>query len=55
MTQKEEKSTIRCFGALCEKEGKIGWRSPENMGQVDLGFWYLGFWTLRFWPKDVGE
>jgi hypothetical protein len=22
----------------CEKEGKIGWRSPENVGQVDLGF-----------------
>jgi hypothetical protein len=21
-----------------EKEGKTGWRSPENMGQVDLGF-----------------
>jgi hypothetical protein len=22
----------------CEKEGKTGWRSLENMGQVDLGF-----------------
>jgi hypothetical protein len=33
-----EKSTVRCFGAPCEKEGKTGWRSPENVGQVDLGF-----------------
>jgi hypothetical protein len=39
MTQKEEKSTIRCFGAPREKEGKTGWRSPENMGQIDLGFY----------------
>jgi hypothetical protein len=28
----------RCFGAPRRKEGKTGWRSPENMGQVDLGF-----------------
>jgi hypothetical protein len=27
-----------CFGAPHGKEGKTGWRSPENMGQVDLGF-----------------
>jgi hypothetical protein len=37
------KATIRCFVALREKEGKKGWRSPKNVGQVDLGFWYLGF------------
>jgi hypothetical protein len=36
--QQVEKSTVGCFGAPCEKEGKTGWRSPENMGQVDLGF-----------------
>jgi hypothetical protein len=23
---------------LTGKEGKTGWRSPENVGQVDLGF-----------------
>jgi hypothetical protein len=22
----------------CKKEGKIGWQSPKNVGQVDLGF-----------------
>jgi hypothetical protein len=36
--QQAEKSTIGCFGSLREKEGKAGWRSPENAGQVDLGF-----------------
>jgi hypothetical protein len=35
---KQEKSTVGCFGAPREKEGKTGWRSPENVGQVDLGF-----------------
>jgi hypothetical protein len=33
-----EKSTIGCFGAPREKEGKTGWRSPEKVDQVDLGF-----------------
>jgi hypothetical protein len=32
------KTTIGFFGAPHEKEGKTGWRIPENMGQVDLGF-----------------
>jgi hypothetical protein len=35
---KQKKSTVGCFGAPREKEGKIGWQSLENMGQVDLGF-----------------
>jgi hypothetical protein len=38
MTYQAEKSTNRCFGAPRKKEGKTGWRSPENVGQVDLGF-----------------
>jgi hypothetical protein len=33
-----EKDVNICFEAPCMKEGKIGWRSPENVGQVDLGF-----------------
>ena len=37
-TKKERKATIGCFGALCKKEGKTSWRSPEKVGQVDLGF-----------------
>jgi hypothetical protein len=37
-TQQVEKSTNGCFGAPHGKEGKTGWRSPENVGQVDLGF-----------------
>jgi hypothetical protein len=37
-TQQVGKATVGCFGAPCEKEGKTGWQSPENMGQVDLGF-----------------
>jgi hypothetical protein len=44
MTQQAKKDTNRCFGAPRKKEGKIGWRSPENVGQVDLGFRHLGFW-----------
>jgi hypothetical protein len=40
---------------LAGKEGKTGWRSPENVGQVDLGFWYLGFWTPRLQPKAISE
>jgi hypothetical protein len=35
---KRKKSTGRCFGEPRGKEGKTGWRSPENVGQVDLGF-----------------
>jgi hypothetical protein len=35
---KREKATIGCYGEPCEKEGKTGWRSHENAGQVDLGF-----------------
>jgi hypothetical protein len=35
---KQENTTIGCFGAPREKEGKTGWRSPQNAGQVDLGF-----------------
>jgi hypothetical protein len=42
-TQQVEKDTNRCFGAPRGKEGRIGWRSPENAGQVVLGFWHLGF------------
>jgi len=38
-TQLVEKDINMCFGAPRGKEGKTGWRSPENMGQVDLGFW----------------
>jgi hypothetical protein len=30
--------TNECFGAPHGKKGKTGWRSPENPGQVDLGF-----------------
>jgi GH18 family chitinase len=37
-TQQAEKSTNGCFGAPRGKEGKTGWQSPENVGQVDLGF-----------------
>jgi hypothetical protein len=37
-TQQEEKSTVGFFGAPRRKEGKTGWRSMENVGQVDLGF-----------------
>jgi hypothetical protein len=33
-----EKDIVGCFGAPHEKEGKTGWRSLENTGQVDLGF-----------------
>jgi hypothetical protein len=40
---KWKKSTVGCFGAPREEEEKTGWRSPEDVGQVDLGFWYLGF------------
>jgi hypothetical protein len=40
---KWKKSTIGFFGAPRKKEGKTGWRSPENMSQVDLWFWYIGF------------
>jgi hypothetical protein len=36
--RKRGKFTFVCFGAPHEKEGKIGWRSPEKVGQVDLGF-----------------
>jgi hypothetical protein len=34
----KRKKINECFGAPRGKEGKIGWRSPENAGQVDLGF-----------------
>jgi hypothetical protein len=55
-----KKSTIGCFGAPREKEGKIGRRSPENAGQVDLGFWtprvlVSRVLTPRFRPKVVSE
>jgi hypothetical protein len=55
-----EEDVNEFFGAPREKEGKIDWRNPENVGQVDLGFrhlgfWHLGFWTPRFRPKVVGE
>jgi hypothetical protein len=42
-TQQAEKFINGFFGAHRGKEGKAGWRSPENVGQVDLGFWDLGF------------
>jgi hypothetical protein len=35
---KRKKATGICFGEPRGKEGKTGWRSPKNMGQVDLGF-----------------
>jgi hypothetical protein len=35
---KRKNPLIGCFGAPREKEGKTGWQSPENTGQVDLGF-----------------
>jgi hypothetical protein len=31
-------SHCRFLRASSEKEGKIGWQSPEKQGQVDLGF-----------------
>jgi hypothetical protein len=37
-TQEVEKDIVGCFGEPCRKEGKTGWRSPENVIQVDLGF-----------------
>jgi hypothetical protein len=37
-TQQAEKAIVGFFRAPHEKEGKTGWRSPKNMGQVDLGF-----------------
>jgi hypothetical protein len=33
-TQQAKEDVNRCFEAPCMKEGKIGWRSLENMGQV---------------------
>jgi hypothetical protein len=36
-TQQAKKSTGRCFGEPRGKEGKTSRRSPENVGQVDLG------------------
>ena len=38
ITYQEEKSIDGCFGAPRGKEGKIGWSSPKNVGQVELGF-----------------
>jgi hypothetical protein len=32
--QQAEKATNGCFGAPRKKEGKTGWQSLENMGQV---------------------
>jgi hypothetical protein len=37
MTREVEKDNIRFLGAPQDEEGKTGWRSPERMGQVDLG------------------
>ena len=59
-TQQAEKSIVGFFGAPREKEGNTGWRSPENMGQVDLGFetprvLVSRVSTLRSRPEDVGE
>jgi len=36
--RKQRKSIIGCFGSPHDEERKIGWRSPEKVGQVDLGF-----------------
>ena len=33
-----KQTIVGCFGAPHEKEGKTRWQSPENTGQVDLGF-----------------
>jgi hypothetical protein len=35
---KWKKPSMECFGAPHGNDGKTGWQSPENMGQVDLGF-----------------
>jgi hypothetical protein len=48
------------LGALRGKEGKTGWRSLKNEGQVDLGFYtprVLVFRVLtpRFRPKVFCE
>jgi len=37
-TQQAEKVAEGCFGAPHGKEGMTGWRSLENMSQVDLEF-----------------
>ena len=55
-----EKAINGCFGAPHKKEGKTGWQSHENVGQVDLGFYtprvlVSRVLTPRSWPKDVGE
>jgi hypothetical protein len=36
--QQENEYVNRCFEEQRVKEGKIGWRSPKNVGQVDLEF-----------------
>jgi hypothetical protein len=38
MNQEVEKDSIGRLGAPQDGEGKIGWRRPERMGQVNLGF-----------------
>jgi hypothetical protein len=35
---KKKNPLLDALEAPREKEGKTGWRSPENVGQVDLGF-----------------
>jgi hypothetical protein len=35
---KLKKMTIGCFEASRQKEGKIGWRSPEKVDQFEIGF-----------------
>jgi hypothetical protein len=37
-TQQVKEGVNICVGAPHVKEGKSGWQSLENVGQVDLGF-----------------
>jgi hypothetical protein len=46
--QQVEEDTNRFFGEPHRVEGRIGWRSSEKAGYMDLGFWYMGFWYLGF-------
>jgi hypothetical protein len=43
----------RVLGAPHGKEGKIGWRSLENVGQVDLGFYIPRVLTPRHFSCNV--
>jgi hypothetical protein len=58
--QQEEKAIDICFGESHGKEGKTGCQSPENVGQVDLGFLtprvlVYRVLTPKLRPKASGE